>query len=100
MDRKASALDETPLRTASGLTPLSDDDLSMVSGACHGRRRRRHGHQGHDEEGGLSSLLSQLLQQLNVASIIQLVTVTGNITGDVSLVAGVSQSNSGAQSAA
>ncbi len=95
MDRKVSARNEKSLPTASALTPLSDDELSMVSGACHGHHRRRHRHSSDDQEFGGLSWLSQLLQQLNVSNVIQIVTGDNN-----TVVAGVSQSNSAAQTSA
>ena len=72
MDRKTSAPSETPLRT------LADDELSEVTGACHGhhrRHRRRHDEdlqQAGGQDQGLLALLS-LLQQSNTAAIFQIV---------------------------
>jgi hypothetical protein len=91
MDRKMSARNVQPLRT------LGDDELSEVSGACHGHRRhghRRHGSgddQGFGGAGGLAWLTS-LLQQFNTSSIIQIVTGDNN-----TVVAEVAQSNAAAQ---
>ncbi len=97
MDRKASARNGKSPGTASALTPLSDDELSMVSGACHGHHRRRR-HEGDDQEfGGAGGLawLTSILQQLNVSNIIQIVTGNNN-----TVVAGVSQGNTAAQTSA
>jgi hypothetical protein len=93
MDRKMSARDEQPLRT------LGDDELSAVSGACHGHRRRRHQHHGQsgdDQFGGAGGLawLTALLQQFNASSVIQIVTGDNNtVVADVSQInaAGLSE---------
>ena len=99
MDREASAGIETPFGSASALTRLSDDELGMVAGGHH--HHHRHHHEGHDDDGGgdgsdgggSGSFLGQLLQQLNLASIIQIVNIAGNNTGTVNLGAGIAQGN-------
>jgi hypothetical protein len=45
MDRKTSALNEKPLLT------LGDDELSEVSGGCHGHHRRHRRHHEHGQDG-------------------------------------------------